>query len=65
MSDTTTQPSFDLQDFDLDLSSLTVTSLRDTAALPETGASQGACSCESSSSCAIIPPVVSQPPAAS
>lgn len=54
MSDTTAQPTFDLQDFDLDLSGLTVTSLRDTAALPETGASQGSCSCESSSSCAII-----------
>ena len=52
MSDTTAHSSFELQDFDLDLSGLTVTSLRDTAALPETGASWGGCSCQGSSSCA-------------
>ncbi|MEV7774346.1 thiazolylpeptide-type bacteriocin [Kitasatospora sp. NPDC086791] len=46
MSDTT----LDLQD--LDLSELTVTSLRDTVALPENGASWGSCSCQASSSCA-------------
>ncbi|MER5889000.1 thiazolylpeptide-type bacteriocin [Streptomyces sp. NPDC001941] len=39
-------------DLDLDLSELTVTSLRDTAALPENGASWGSCSCQGSSSCA-------------
>ncbi|MER8184498.1 thiazolylpeptide-type bacteriocin [Kitasatospora sp. NPDC094015] len=50
MSDTTAQHAFDLQD--LDLSDLTVSSLRDTAALPETGASWGSCSCQGSSSCA-------------
>ena len=50
MSDTTANPSFDLQD--LDLSDLTVTSMRDTVALPETGASWGSCSCQGSSSCA-------------
>ncbi|MFJ8622146.1 thiazolylpeptide-type bacteriocin [Kitasatospora sp. NPDC093550] len=55
MSDTTTSRSaaetgLDLQD--LDLSELTVTSLRDTVALPENGASWGSCSCQASSSCA-------------
>jgi hypothetical protein len=39
-------------DLDLDLSELTVTSLTDTAALPENGASWGSCSCQGSSSCA-------------
>ncbi|MEU9989613.1 thiazolylpeptide-type bacteriocin [Streptomyces sp. NPDC007971] len=39
-------------DADLDLTDLTVTSLRDTAALPENGASWGSCSCQGSSSCA-------------
>ncbi|WP_037888041.1 thiazolylpeptide-type bacteriocin [Streptomyces sp. NRRL S-87] len=39
-------------DADLDLTDLTVTSLRDTAALPENGASWGSCSCQASSSCA-------------
>ncbi|MGW1986937.1 thiazolylpeptide-type bacteriocin [Streptomyces collinus] len=39
-------------DTDLDLTDLTVTSLRDTAALPENGASWGSCSCQGSSSCA-------------
>ncbi|UFQ99978.1 thiazolylpeptide-type bacteriocin [Streptomyces sp. Go40/10] len=39
-------------DLDLDLTDLTVTSLRDTAALPENGASWGSCSCQGSSSCA-------------
>lgn len=39
-------------DMDLDLTDLTVTSLRDTAALPENGASWGSCSCQGSSSCA-------------
>ncbi|MFD7630227.1 thiazolylpeptide-type bacteriocin [Streptomyces sp. NPDC059851] len=43
---------FDLQDLDLDLGDLTVTSMRDTAALPEGGASWGSCSCQGSSSCA-------------
>ncbi|MFK0256511.1 thiazolylpeptide-type bacteriocin [Streptomyces sp. NPDC090445] len=42
---------FDLQDLDLDLSDLTVTSMRDSAALPEGGASHGSCSCQASSSC--------------
>ncbi|MFF9203938.1 thiazolylpeptide-type bacteriocin [Streptomyces sp. NPDC014986] len=42
----------DLQDLDLDLSDLTVTAMRDTAALPEGGASWGSCSCQASSSCA-------------
>ncbi|MFE4974447.1 thiazolylpeptide-type bacteriocin [Kitasatospora sp. NPDC056651] len=37
---------------DLDLSELAVTSLRDTVALPENGASWGSCSCQGSSSCA-------------
>ncbi|WP_224285619.1 thiazolylpeptide-type bacteriocin [Streptomyces sp. LS1784] len=55
MSDTTTSRTaategLDLQD--LDLSELTVTSLRDTVALPENGASWGSCSCQGSSSCA-------------
>ncbi|BFV60664.1 hypothetical protein KCMC57_up57680 [Kitasatospora sp. CMC57] len=40
----------DLQD--LDLSELTVTTLRDTVALPENGGSWGSCSCQGSSSCA-------------
>ncbi|MER7763460.1 thiazolylpeptide-type bacteriocin [Streptomyces sp. NPDC097619] len=42
----------ELQDLDLDLSELSVTVLRDTAALPENGASWGSCSCQGSSSCA-------------
>ncbi|MEV6805696.1 thiazolylpeptide-type bacteriocin [Streptomyces sp. NPDC017248] len=50
------QDALELQDLaldtDLDLSDLTVTSLRDTAALPENGASWGSCSCQASSSCA-------------
>ncbi|GAA3040373.1 thiazolylpeptide-type bacteriocin [Kitasatospora sp. NPDC006786] len=52
MSDITASrvESLDLQD--LDLSELTVTSLRDTVALPENGASWGSCSCQASSSCA-------------
>ncbi|RKE17129.1 thiazolylpeptide-type bacteriocin [Streptomyces sp. TLI_171] len=45
-----TETVLDLQD--LDLSELTVTSLRDTVALPENGASWGSCSCQGSSSCA-------------
>ncbi|WP_354644096.1 thiazolylpeptide-type bacteriocin [Kitasatospora camelliae] len=49
MSDTPNDPDLALQDLDLD--ELTVTSLRDTAALPETGASWGSCSCQASSSC--------------
>lgn len=52
MSDNTSTPGFDLQDLELDLSDLTVTSMRDTAALPEGGASWGSCSCQGSSSCA-------------
>ncbi|WP_411105114.1 thiazolylpeptide-type bacteriocin [Streptomyces sp. cmx-4-9] len=43
---------FDLDDLALDLGDLTVTSMRDTAALPEGGASSGSCSCQASSSCA-------------
>ncbi|MFD9335287.1 thiazolylpeptide-type bacteriocin [Streptomyces sp. NPDC060028] len=50
MSDTARNTEFDLQD--LDLGDLTVTSMRDTAALPEGGASWGSCSCQGSSSCA-------------
>ncbi|MER8184497.1 MULTISPECIES: thiazolylpeptide-type bacteriocin [unclassified Kitasatospora] len=43
--------SFELED--LDLGELTVTSMRDTVALPETGASNGGSSCScGSSSCA-------------
>ncbi|TVL91086.1 thiazolylpeptide-type bacteriocin [Streptomyces sp. SAJ15] len=52
MSDTTPNADFELQDLALDLSDLTVTSMRDTAALPEGGASWGSCSCQGSSSCA-------------
>ncbi|MGW0391021.1 thiazolylpeptide-type bacteriocin [Streptomyces sp. NPDC003042] len=52
MSDTTRTPEFGLQDLELDLGDLTVTSLRDTVALPEGGASYGSCSCQGSSSCA-------------
>jgi hypothetical protein len=50
MADSTENMNFDLQD--LDLSDLTVTSMRDTVALPENGASWGSCSCQGSSSCA-------------
>ena len=57
MSDNSSTPSFDLQD--LDLSELTVTSLRDTPALPESGASSGTCSCQASSSCAVLESVPS------
>ncbi|PYC79468.1 thiazolylpeptide-type bacteriocin [Streptomyces tateyamensis] len=46
--------SFELQD--LDLSGLTVSSLRESAALPEGGASWGSSSCQVSSSCS-MPPV--------
>ncbi|CAM5296380.1 thiazolylpeptide-type bacteriocin [Streptomyces pharetrae] len=50
------QDALELQDLaldaDLDLTDLTVTSLTDTAALPENGASWGSCSCQGSSSCA-------------
>ncbi|WP_406086144.1 thiazolylpeptide-type bacteriocin [Kitasatospora purpeofusca] len=49
MSDMANDFGLDLQD--LDLSELTVTALRDTVALPENGASHGACSCQASSSC--------------
>ncbi|MET8585881.1 thiazolylpeptide-type bacteriocin [Streptomyces collinus] len=59
------QDALELQDLaldaDLDLTDLTVTSLRDTAALPENGASWGSCSCQGSSSCAqpqVTTPVV-------
>lgn len=51
--DTAALEGFDLAD--LDLSDLTVTSMRDTVALPETGASWGNCSCQGSSSCAQQP----------
>ncbi|MEV7725325.1 thiazolylpeptide-type bacteriocin [Streptomyces sp. NPDC087917] len=47
-----TTSAFDLDDLALDLGDLTVTSMRDTAALPEGGASWGSCSCQGSSSCA-------------
>ncbi len=50
MSDSSTNAGFDLTD--LDLGDLTVTSMRDTVALPEDGASWGGCSCQGSSSCA-------------
>jgi hypothetical protein len=43
---------FDLED--LDLGELTVTSMRDTVALPETGASWDDCSCQGSSSCSQV-----------
>lgn len=46
-------PDFELDT--LDLGELTVTSLRDTVALPETGASWGSCSCQGSSSCSQQP----------
>ncbi|MEU1372104.1 thiazolylpeptide-type bacteriocin [Streptomyces triculaminicus] len=52
MSDLARNTDFALQDLELDLSELTVTSMRDTAALPEGGASWGSCSCQASSSCA-------------
>ncbi|MFI9307424.1 thiazolylpeptide-type bacteriocin [Streptomyces triculaminicus] len=52
MSDLARNTDFALQDLELDLSELTVTSMRDTAALPEGGASWGSCSCQGSSSCA-------------
>ncbi|OKK17242.1 hypothetical protein AMK16_20350 [Streptomyces sp. CB00455] len=62
MSGTESTSAFSLQDLELDLSDLTVTSMRDTAALPEGGASWGSCSCQGSSSCA--QPTDSMPPAA-
>ncbi|MEU8774866.1 thiazolylpeptide-type bacteriocin [Streptomyces sp. NPDC048606] len=52
MNHATPADGFDLQDLELDLGDLTVTSLRDTAALPEGGASWGSSSCQGSSSCA-------------
>ncbi|UQX00039.1 thiazolylpeptide-type bacteriocin [Streptomyces sp. RerS4] len=52
MSDAVSNAGFDLQDLELDLGDLTVTSLRDTPALPEGGASWGSSSCQGSSSCA-------------
>ncbi|MEV7725326.1 thiazolylpeptide-type bacteriocin [Streptomyces sp. NPDC101733] len=52
MSDEARTSAFDLDDLALDLGDLTVTSMRDTAALPEGGASWGSCSCQGSSSCA-------------
>ncbi len=51
MSDSTASTGFDLQD--LDLGDLTVTSMRDTVALPENAASSGASSCQASSSCSV------------
>ncbi|GHG61773.1 thiazolylpeptide-type bacteriocin [Streptomyces griseocarneus] len=52
MSDTTGTLGFELED--LDLGELTVTSMRDTVALPEGGASNGGSSCScGSSSCAV------------
>jgi hypothetical protein len=56
MSDSTANVGFDLQD--LDLGDLTITSMRDTVALPENGASTQSCSCESSSSCTMPHPQV-------
>ncbi|MFF3013356.1 thiazolylpeptide-type bacteriocin [Streptomyces sp. NPDC057939] len=50
MSEARPAPEFEIED--LDLGELTVTSMRDTAALPEGGASWGSCSCQGSSSCA-------------
>ncbi|GGS32195.1 thiazolylpeptide-type bacteriocin [Streptomyces nojiriensis] len=51
MNDTTQSAGFGLDD--LDLGELTVTSMRDTVALPEGGASNGGSSCScGSSSCA-------------
>ncbi|MGW0366830.1 thiazolylpeptide-type bacteriocin [Streptomyces sp. NPDC002990] len=50
MTHDTRTPSFELGE--LDLGDLTVTSMRDTVALPEGGASHGSCSCQGSSSCA-------------
>ncbi|MFE4518901.1 thiazolylpeptide-type bacteriocin [Kitasatospora sp. NPDC056783] len=56
MSDTAESVAAEDLDFpDLDLSELTVTSLRDTVALPEGGASDDSCSCRGSSSCAHPP----------
>ncbi|MFI5983639.1 thiazolylpeptide-type bacteriocin [Streptomyces sp. NPDC051555] len=55
MSDTTPNAhttEFELQDLALDLDGLTVTSMSDTVALPEGGASWGSSSCQGSSSCA-------------
>ncbi|MET9610639.1 thiazolylpeptide-type bacteriocin [Streptomyces sp. NPDC006512] len=52
MPDALPEPGFDFDFDDLDLGELTVTSMRDTAALPEGGASHGSCSCQGSSSCA-------------
>ncbi len=52
MSDAARTPEVELHDLELDLGDLTVTSMRDTAALPEGGASWGSCSCQGSSSCA-------------
>ncbi|MCY0917359.1 thiazolylpeptide-type bacteriocin [Streptomyces sp. NPDC002039] len=52
MDRATPGPGFALDDLDLDLGDLTVTSMRDTVALPEGGASWGSCSCQGSSSCA-------------
>ncbi|OKK17241.1 hypothetical protein AMK16_20345 [Streptomyces sp. CB00455] len=51
MAPSTGAPGFELED--LDLGDLTVTSMRDTVALPEGGASNGGSSCScGSSSCA-------------
>ncbi|WP_327167365.1 thiazolylpeptide-type bacteriocin [Streptomyces subrutilus] len=50
--DSARTPEFALQDLSLDLGDLTVTSMSDTVALPEGGASWGTCSCQGSSSCA-------------
>ncbi|MCX5197398.1 thiazolylpeptide-type bacteriocin [Streptomyces sp. NBC_00249] len=52
MSDAARTNEFALQDLELDLGDLTVTSMSDTAGLPEGGASYGSCSCQGSSSCA-------------
>ncbi|MCX5197397.1 thiazolylpeptide-type bacteriocin [Streptomyces sp. NBC_00249] len=52
MNHATPADGFELQDLELDLGDLTVTSMSDTAALPEGGASWGSCSCQGSSSCA-------------
>ncbi|MFF5703281.1 thiazolylpeptide-type bacteriocin [Streptomyces sp. NPDC012794] len=52
MSDTAHTPESGFEDLDLDLGDLSVTSMRDTVALPEGGASWGSCSCQGSSSCA-------------
>ncbi|AUG81085.1 hypothetical protein CFP65_6429 [Kitasatospora sp. MMS16-BH015] len=56
MSENTNGAEFELEE--LDLSDISVSSMRDSSALPEGGASWGSCSCQGSSSCQ----PVQQPP---